>query len=503
MTAPARSHRVPQEGDPAGQNPRPVRTRLADALDRNVLVVLLLGALAACLLAALAPSQIVGDTWMTLVAGREVATGGLPDVDPLTVFGEGRRWTDQQWLAQLIAYGSWKAGGLALVVLVAIAFVVTALGLAAAAARSRGGSPLACALVLIPAIVAAPWAWTVRAQVYALPLYVATLWFALDARETVRRRTFGVLAVLVVWANVHGSVVLGALVVVVAGGIQAARRDAARAARLRGLALAALAPLAVLVTPYPPTRILDYYRLFFLDSPFEGLLTEWQRTGLAWETTTFWVGAAATALLCVRHRRRLSLLEAIVLALTAVGAVQAIRGIVWFALAALVIVPNLLTGVLGRRAVLRARGANLVLGGLVAGAVVVAAASLLARGDEPLERDWPSAALPAIAAELDDPATRVWGTDRHADWLLWKLPALRGRLSWDVRFEVYTREQIESTVRWNGRIGSDWPRVADDYRVVTLDAADSLDKLPPLLRDPPARIAHRDASIVVLVRASG
>ncbi len=476
-------------------------TRVLDAVHRNVLAFVLVGALAALLFAVFAPGQFVADSWMTLASGREVVRSGLPDKDTLTVFGEGRRWTDQQWLAQLLAYGTFVVSGLAGVVFVAIVAIVTALGLAVGAARARGGTPLACALVLVPVVAAAPWAWTVRAQVYALPLYVIILWLVVASRSRLSPWALVSLPILVVWANLHGSVTLGALLIALAGLLAMIRRGSDRRERLVGLALVVLAPAAVLATPYGPRAMVDYYVLFFLHPPFQGLLVEWNRTGLAWETVTFWLLALATLALSVRERKRLSLLEALVLAITLVGAVQAIRGIVWFALAVLVIAPNLLSGLLGDRAVLRVRPANLVLAALTAGAVVVAAAALLVRGDEPIERPWPNAVLPTISRALRDPGTLVWGTDRYADWLLWQEPGLRGRLAYDVRFELYTREQIESTIRWKSRIGDDWPQIVDPYRLVLVEGGRRA--LADVVRETGLRVVYREGGLTVLERVPG
>lgn len=472
-----------------------------DAAHANVLAIVLVGALATALLAVFAPSLIVGDTWMTLVSGREIVTHGLPDVERLTVFGDGRRWTDQQWLAQVVAYGAWRGGGLSLLVLASVASVTLAFSLGVAAARSRGGTALACALVLLPVIVGAPWAWTIRAQVFALPLYVATLWIVVASRRRVTGRTFLALPLLALWANIHGSVVLGAVLVALVGALAVVRRASDGRQRLLGAVLAVGAACSVLVTPYAPGRIVDYYHLFFFDQPFEGLLNEWERTGLSAASTTFWLLATAMLVLCLHERRRLSLVEWLVLAITFVGGVQAIRGIVWFVLAVLVIGPNVLTGLLGARSVLSVRRANIVLAGAVVLGVLVATAGLLSRDDRSLTRIWPSEALPVLARELRDPDLHMWGTDRHADWLLWELPELRGRLAFDVRFELYTRDQVEDIVRWNGRIGPDWKHVADPYRVVLLDTADRLSHLEHLAREPGTRIAYRDDKLIVAVRS--
>src|SRR5438093_5351349 len=148
------------------------------------MLVVLLGVFAAIFLLVFPPTLLVADSWLTLSVGREIAQHGLPSHETLTVLALGRPWTDQQWGAQLLFYGAHELGGLPLVVVLGAAVVVGAFALATAAARSLGAGPAAILLVFFPVILAAPGAWTVRAQVVALPLYVGLLW--LLASETRR-----------------------------------------------------------------------------------------------------------------------------------------------------------------------------------------------------------------------------------------------------------------------------------------------------------------------------
>ena len=142
----------------------------------------------------------------------------------LTILGEGATWTDQQWLPQVLFYAAHDLAGMRLVILFGIALVLTALAFAAATARTSGGSSRSTFLVGFLAVLAGPWGWTIRAQTTALPLFAATLWLLVDAsRRGVRRRTLLVLPLLVVWANLHGSVILGAILSMLLGGIELAR----------------------------------------------------------------------------------------------------------------------------------------------------------------------------------------------------------------------------------------------------------------------------------------
>ena len=100
-----------------------------------------------------------------------------------------------------------------------------------------------------------------------------------------------------------------------------------------------LAPLAVLVTPYGPIETARYYHLLLVDPPFAGRVTEWRWAEPAVNTMFFYVLAAIAIVVVWLGRRRLTVFDIAVLALTFAGGVNAIRGIVWFALACMVFVP--------------------------------------------------------------------------------------------------------------------------------------------------------------------
>src|SRR5438552_2971779 len=99
-------------------------------LEENGTLVMLVGAFAIASLAALR-NGLVADGWMALVSGREIVRHGLPSHDTLTVWAHGRKWVDQQWLAQVVLYGLWRVGGLKLALLVHAMLSVGALARAA------------------------------------------------------------------------------------------------------------------------------------------------------------------------------------------------------------------------------------------------------------------------------------------------------------------------------------------------------------------------------------
>jgi hypothetical protein len=466
--------------------------------EEEVVLVVLLSVFAAIFLLVFAPTLLVADSWLTLSVGREVFEHGLPHHDQLTALGAGRNWTDQQWGAQLLFYGAHAAGGLPVVVILNTVFVVGAFVLAAVAARSLGAGPAAILLVFFPVILAEPGAWTVRAQVIALPLYVALLWILASETRKPSRRVYLAFPLLLVWANLHGSVALGVLLTMLLGLVEIIRR---RRIGPRELLLVVLPPLLVVATPYGPVATIRYYHLLLVDPPFNSnQVTEWTWSHPAADTVVFYVLAALALVILIYGRRRLTLFDFATLALTFAGAVQAIRGIAWFAMACQVLLPVALGGWLEPRPTATARRINVV---LAAGSALLICAAMVAD----LTRDrvwyvkhWPERALEAVRGSSSNGQTRVFATDRNADWLLWRIPSLRGRLAYDVRFEIYSPETFLRIVRFRGERGPDWKSLADGYPTIVLESDIEPSNVGDFLAEPGARMLYRDDRVTVIRR---
>jgi hypothetical protein len=486
----------------AGREPKAARivSRIRRIAEEEYILVVLLAGFGLIFLLIFPPAIFVNDSWLNIMAGRELIENGLPSRDELTVYGRGNTWTDQQWFAQLVIYGAYSLGGHALLSIVTAALVVTAFAIAAAAARSLGAGPRAIWLLFLPVLMAAPWAWSIRAQILALPLYTGLLWLLASEARRPTRRVWVAFALLAVWANVHGSVALGALLVMLLGVYEFVRLRGG--SWRRSLALVVLPPLAVLATPYGPVATAEYYHLLLVDPPFAGRVTEWGWAAPEVRTIAFYVLVAIAIPLVVWGRQRLAPFDVAVLTLTLVGAVTAIRGIVWFALACMIFLPVAIgRGLESRRPGEPRRSFNVALTAALAGILAVVALSSFLRPTSWYETYWPREAVEAVRDELR-PGDRVFIPDRFSDWMLFKIPELRGRIAYDVRFEVYDRAFFDRLQEYAFETGADWKSFADGYRIVLVDE-NRRSHTPDFLAEPGARIVFRSDEITMIVRPAG
>jgi hypothetical protein len=480
---------------------QPLRGRLAvvwAAAEREALLTFLLALYAVIVLSTI-PHELVQDSWLTLVSGREVAENGIPRTDSLTVWTKGVPWIDQQWLAQLVFYGAHALGGLKLVMLLHAAALVSGLGIAVAAARSLGASVNSVCLVGAACMLLAPWALAMRAQTLAIPLFVVLLWLLASDSRSPSRRVFLVLPLLVLWANIHGTVTLACVLVSLRGfTIAVSKQEEPK--RLRAALLISLPPAALFASPYA-TDLLGYYRTMLVSPALRTFIDEWGPSTPSAMTALFYLVAFGTVALLARYPGRLTAFERLALLITLVAGVTAIRSIIWFALAALVLAPQLLDGAIsrGRRGSQQRGRAVLAMASAVA---LVAALSVVAtRPESWFTAQSPHAGGAAVARFMDThPQATIFADDRYADWLLWEYPQLAGRVAYDIRFELLTLDQLNDLRAYRRVTGADWSAPASDFAVVAFDPRDQSNAHNEAVERSALTVVYRDPLIVVAAR---
>jgi hypothetical protein len=479
--------------------------RIADRISREALLFPVLGLYLILILGAL-PQQLLSDSWYAVLGGHEIVHHGLPAGDALTIWTHGQQWVDQQWLGQLFFYGLYAAGGIKLALFGHAAAASAAFALAIVFARRHGGSVRTICWLAVPTIVLLIWgSWNARAQSLAFVLFVGLVWLLVSDARAKSRRVLLVFPILVLWANVHGSAVTGALLVVLAGlsyGFD--RRKDAWQSWLPRAALLCVAPIACLVASPYALRLPEYYRDVLVNPGFRDYILEWQPTTPSLKTFPFYLLAFIAMWLVGRRGERLSSFEKVVLVATILIGLQSMRGVIWFAFAAFMLLPRLLGGGELKPAASTPR-LRFASGALAALSVVVAAATVATVAAKPaswFERHYPDGALAAVQrAEARQPGVQIFASTQYSDWLLLRLPTLRGRIAYDARFELMPTYRLRQLVEVRRQVEG-WQKVLAPFGLFVLkDGADDEGSLiKGLLRQQNARLLYRGNGAVVISR---
>jgi hypothetical protein len=250
--------------------------------------------------AALVPSQ--NDTFWHLRAGAEIwRTHQVPHFDTYSFTSGGWPWRDHEWLWQPVSYFFYRLGGMPLMTLFGGAFVVAAVVFGYRLMVGRTGTKCALMIAWLPLL---PSAWALRPQLFSLLAVPLLLTFL------VRQRYWPIPLLFVIWANVHGAVALGGVLLGAATVTALVRWRVCGAPedRRRALALLVVLPLsglACLITP------LGTGIFHFLSDSMRRIravhIDEWHSSfAIDLVTISFWVVAAAFVFVAVKRRRALA-----------------------------------------------------------------------------------------------------------------------------------------------------------------------------------------------------
>jgi hypothetical protein len=203
------------------------------------------------------------DTYWHIAVGQRIwQTGSPPYVDEFSFTFQGHPWMANEWLIDLLMFSAYNLGGWRALVLLT-AFTIAATYSLLYLILSRELRLSVAVGVAITAYVFSMVHFLARPHVFAYPLII--MWFAgiVRAVETKTSPNPLLLAVMVVWANTHGSFTLG---LGFAGALAAeAVFDSEPSVRLRVATrwaiFGAFALVAACVTPYGYEPILFTFRV--------------------------------------------------------------------------------------------------------------------------------------------------------------------------------------------------------------------------------------------------
>lgn len=249
------------------------------------------------------------DVWMHLLLGRDILRTGIPHREVYSYTAAGRPFVYHEWLAGVLFRALEIAGGPALLLILQPLAALAIAWLAYRTCRSLGADPDLSVAAIGLGLYVASFRLFVRPHLLALPLLAATLWLL----ERYRRRggigpLVALLAVQVVWTNLHGSFPEGPVLAALFAAGEAVRRrlrptEGSPAPLLPMLALAPAMLLVSLLNPYGlelvrltllhpvdpmfRERIYEYFPTFgaaFRDTRMFGLFLGWLAlvAGAAW-----------------------------------------------------------------------------------------------------------------------------------------------------------------------------------------------------------------------------
>jgi hypothetical protein len=244
-----------------GGTPPPARSLSSLAL---ALALLLVAALAALPLAH-------DDLFQHLATGRHIAaTGRVPTADFLSHTRAGAPWVSHEWGFSVLTWAVWRAAGMPGLLLLKV-LLALALALSVALLARRLAGPDAGAGLPLAAVLTVAAAWAVSRELILRAALAGAVLLALFAlallafrRRPGWRRGAAVVAVGLLWANLHSGVLFGLFLLalfVAEAAWRAARQGSVLRRGLPWLGLLVACAAASLVNPNGLTALLYPLRL--------------------------------------------------------------------------------------------------------------------------------------------------------------------------------------------------------------------------------------------------
>lgn len=484
-------------------------------------------ALALVLPIVLVSSMSMGtvDLLYHLRAGAQMLDSrALVRVDAFTFTAAGLPWVDQQWLSQVIYAAIFqRAGGLGLALL-RTGLSIAVLSGVFAACRARGAAPArAFWLTLVSSCLLLP-TLQLRPQLFGLACFALVVWLLSD-RHRHPRAVWGVVPVLALWANLHGTFFL-AIGLIGLAWIEDVATDSTGTHGVsphRLIPIGLLAIAATCVNPFGPA-VWSYVVALSSNESVRRLATEWQPTSIdSFSGAAFLVSVPLVVWRLARARTSNTSLASIslralwptllTLASFLLIGLLSVRGVYWWAIVA----PVVLAGLPDADASTSASAtppraqttfapthAMLRLGTLVCALVSVAPLVRWAPYRSPntpftpMLSDAPVGITAALQRTLA-PGERVFNAQMWGSWFEFTMPT--NPVVVDSRIELIP---ADTWTRYadvaNARDGWHDALTAWQIRVVALSAMQQPHLLARMRQDARWRVAYEDQDGAVLVR---
>jgi hypothetical protein len=277
-------------------------------------VIVQVGAALVALAVVLFAPQVLndGDTYWHLATGQwMLAHGHVPHEDVFSFPHAGQPWVTHEWLSELLMALAFRAGGWSglLVLYAAVAAAAAAL-FAGALGRSLKGLTLIVTLVL--AFACASSSLLIRPHLLVMPILVLWTVELLAAREAGRAPRPFMAALMLLWANLHGSYLLGFVLMAplaLEALVDARPGERAKVVREWGL-VGLLSAGATLATPHGLAGILYPFQILSMGTL--SAIQEWRPADFS-KPAPFELALVATLFVCLSRGVRVQPLRLLLL----------------------------------------------------------------------------------------------------------------------------------------------------------------------------------------------
>jgi hypothetical protein len=155
------------------------------------------------------------DLWWHLRVGADIwDQRRVPRDDPYSFLSGERPWVNHEWLAEAMMAAAWRLGGESGLVLLKIAVAWALTYLIGRRLRRRGASRLSAALLAAAGLIAMlPSLGSLRPQIFSV-FFVVLVLLVLEGSGPGAWCRWWLPAVVALWANLHGGVLLGVVLAI-------------------------------------------------------------------------------------------------------------------------------------------------------------------------------------------------------------------------------------------------------------------------------------------------
>jgi len=217
------------------------------------------------------------DTYWQIRIGQQILdTGSLPRTDAFSFTMKGQPWISTQWLAQVLYAAAYARAGWAGPVVLTAASIASAFAILAWFIRRRL-DPAPTLILLMAALAIASPHFLVRPHAFAMPVMVAWIAGLIAAADRSKAPSYSLLPLIALWANLHGSFILGLVLIGPIALDAVLKVDAPQRVQmlLRWFVFGLAALAASCLTPYGMEAILAARNILNLGAALP-LITEWR-----------------------------------------------------------------------------------------------------------------------------------------------------------------------------------------------------------------------------------